>query len=322
MSALGLTDYPALALWQIALDGTVVAENLLGQDTGVGIIRYEGLGLPGQRTADQALPHDHGVVALGDFHAARSLVFELCITGAGDVAATRAADAWTQLRTLAGVWQARTADVVLELCMTDGSTYALSGRPRKFDADTAGLRLGVVSVAVEFVATDPRLYATTVETFSVVLDTATPAAGGLCLTDTPNGGGPAQVLCFTDTPNAGGPASVLCLSPRTAGLEAVNVRGNTPTYPYTTFFGPVTDPRIINETTNRTLSFVATVAASHTLAVDHKTRTVTLDGAPRPDLIGANADFWPLLPGLNNVRYLNSTSGATRSTGAYRVAWL
>lgn len=313
--------YPALALWQIALDGTVVGENLLGRETGVGITSYEGLGLPDQRTADQDLPFDHGVIALGDFHEARTLTFELCVHGSGCSPADRAADAWRQLRVLAGVWQARRDDVTLELCMTDGTTYVAVGRPRRFTEDLSGLRRGVVSVAAQFVATDPRLYAIDTSTVTLNYDVASGNAGGLCLIDTPNGGGAAQTLCLIDTPDGGGAADVLCAQPRTTGGGvAVNI-GNTDTYPVTTFYGPATNPQIINETTGRTLAFVVTLGAD-VLVVDHRTRVVTRNGVPAFSLVGAASDFWPLVPGNNVVQLIHAGAGAALATVVFRPAWL
>lgn len=319
---LGTIVYPTLALWQIALDGVVVAENLLGKDTGVGITSYEGLGLPDQRTADQDLPSDHGVVALGDFHMARTITFELCITGDGCTRAEKSADAWTQLRILTGVWQARQADVTLELCMTDGTTYVMLGRPRRFEADTDGLRVGSVMVAAQFLATDPRMYAVVTSGQTVVYDIASGQAGGLCLTDTPNGGGAAQVLCLTDTPDGGGAAQVLCAQPRTTGEMTVTNIGNTDTYPTTTFFGPVVNPQILNITTGRTLAFVATLILGDALEVNHRTRVIRLNGVPAPSLLGPNADFWPLIPGDNEIHFVHAGGTSATATINWRPAWL
>lgn len=322
MTDLGFTTFPALALWQIALDGDVIAENLLGRDTGVGIVDYTGLGLPAQRTADVALSSDHGVIALGDFHDARQLSFTLCIYGDGCTADERAADAWTRLRTLTGVWQARTADVTLELCMTDGTTYVMLGRPRRFDADTSGLRRGVVNVAAQFLATDPRLYAVEPSGANLIYDIASGQAGGLCLTDTTDGGGAAQVLCLTNTPDGGGAAQVLCAQPRTTGITSVDNVGNTDTYPITTFFGPVVDPQIINATTGRTLGFVATILSGHALQVDHRTRTITVDGVVTPTLLAPNADFWPLVPGVNEIHFVHAGGTSATASIVWRPAWL
>jgi hypothetical protein len=158
-------DVPPLSdMWQVMLDGRL----LFGRGSGIGISAYTGLGLPDQRTTDVALPSEHGVVALGDYYTARQLVFNLCINareladcGGGDASTDpAAAAAWDALRYIAGVWQARTTDVLLEMRMTTGQSYMLLGRPRKFDADTSLLRKGQLAVAAEFIATDPRMYAT------------------------------------------------------------------------------------------------------------------------------------------------------------------
>lgn len=321
MTDLGTTTFPMLDVWQIALDGVVVAENLLGKETGVGIVHYEGLGLPDQRTADQDLPSDHGVVALGDFHQPRTLTFVLGIAGAGCSRTERASDTWTQLRKLAGVWQARRQDVTLELCMTDGTTYVMMGRPRRFEADTDGLFLGYTEVPAQFLATDPRMYAVSTSLSTLVYD-ITGNAGGFCLTDTPDGGGAAQVLCLTNTPDGGGAATVQCLAPRTTGEAILTNVGNTDTFPITTFFGPATDPFVLNATTGRTLALHTTIPSGSVVTVDHRTRVIELDGVWTPSLLGPSADFWPLVVGDNLVKLLQAGAGNATATITWRPAWL
>jgi len=200
---------PLSDMWQVMLDGRL----LFGRGSGIGISAYTGLGLPDQRNSDVALPSEHGVVALGDYHTARQLVFNLCInarTLAGCDAATvgqsddpAAAEAWDVLRYIAGVWQARTTDVLLEMRMTTGQSYMLLGRPRKFDADTTLLRKGQLAIAAEFIATDPRLYSVTLGARTLQLASPDDASlASFCLqagTPVTPGGQPAQMVTPSGT---------------------------------------------------------------------------------------------------------------------------
>jgi Phage tail protein len=300
--------FPPLDLWQVAfptigLMPVVGSAEMIGRGTPIGIIEYDGLGLPDVRTSDVDLPQESGIVALGDFHSARSLTFVLCVSMADGGAA------WDLLRRLAGEWQARTANIPLQLCMTTGQTYVVTGRPRQFEADTSLLRLGKVTVTAVFVCTDPRLY-------DVVQDLATanlPAVGvgnnGLCL------GTGDVALCLSTGPNA------LCVPATLNGEITITNEGNTDTFPRVTFFGPADRPAITNQTTGRVVSLSGTLSASDQILVDMRRHTVEVNGTPHYDRL-VRADFWPLVPGENLVALSQFGTGATTAQIMWRNAWL
>jgi hypothetical protein len=365
---LPFSSQPGLAdVWQVRLDpapGDTAGGLLLGKGTPYGITGFEGLGLPDQRTADVAPPADHGVIALGDYHTARNVTIGIGINaaqscGSGD---DMAAQAWDQLRTVTGWWQARTQNVLLELRMTTGQTYLMVGRPRKCDADTSRLNRGIVTIAAQFTAVDPRLYDAEQRSIQITLrsedDTAT---DGLCLLNAAPG---SPILCFDvdfgpgtaatygaledldmtygeledtgltydqlptllDLGGGGGGGSGtagLCLPIVTNGNGIAFNCGNTDSAPRFDLYGDMIDPVIRNETTGRQIGLIGTFAAGvHFPSIDMRQRRVLLGTAERFDLLAPQADFFPLVPGNNELRLRHSGTTAAQMRVSWRCAWL
>lgn len=405
-----------LDLWQVKIDPQALAGYptsdagglLMGKGTDFQITGYDGLGLPGQRNVDVPLSDDHGVRALGDFYQGRTITLGVainhsitCSQGASGQAQA-ASDAFDDLRKLAGWWQARSADVVMELRWTNGQTYLVTGRPRNLAEDTTKLYRGIITVALSFLATDPRYYNVDQSSALAVLqatplslqapvsarlkaplkvilseandalvdleadldvvdefllqdvipgenvitptpdradaDTAanwieldlntieeylnapvtpppevvTPPPGGLCLTAGVAG---ITVLCV---PAVGG---FLCAPVVENGNGTAFNHGNTATLPKITLFGDYTNPQLINATTGRTIKFVGTFTGQ-VLTVDMGTREVSLDGTPRFDLLGSQADFWDLIPGANEIHLRQTATTEAQARIDWRDAWL
>lgn len=100
----------------------------------------------------------------------------------------------------------------------------------------------------------------------------------------------------------------------------VSVGGNRPTPVLFTITGPVTDPRILNETDSKTLSFSITLGALDTLVVDTVNRTVTFNGSVNRRDALLSADWFLLNPGNTFIRF-GGASGSGTLTVAYRNAW-
>lgn len=109
----------------------------------------------------------------------------------------------------------------------------------------------------------------------------------------------------------------------TADAVQVIVDGNRPTPPIITITGPVTDPRLISDTSNKEMFFSGLILGSgETLVVDMKNKTAKLDGVTnRRNTLVAPTWFY-LEPGINTLRFRAASSDpAAFATVRYRPAW-
>lgn len=113
-------------------------------------------------------------------------------------------------------------------------------------------------------------------------------------------------------------------------LGAVTVvnDGTAPTWPVLRLYGPVTDPRVENQTTGERLLFTGlSVAAGDWLEVDCRERTVLVNGLPGQSRLSrlsfVDSEFLTLQPGSNTLRYFPPVFAAgARLEVRYRSAWL
>jgi phage-related protein len=103
--------------------------------------------------------------------------------------------------------------------------------------------------------------------------------------------------------------------PAATGVNSASVLngGTEATYPIVRLFGPMSAPKIANETTGLALEFIGlTIAAGDYIEINLENRTVQLNG-----VAGANANrrsllttrgWWSLVPGYNIIRYSGSGS--------------
>lgn len=108
------------------------------------------------------------------------------------------------------------------------------------------------------------------------------------------------------------------------GAFAVN-SGTAPSFPRLRIDGPITNPRVLNNTTGEELRLIYDLAVAEWLEVDMKRRTVLLGGtANRYSAVEFPASvWWALQPGNNDIR-LNATaaSGGAQVTVYWRHAWI
>lgn len=97
--------------------------------------------------------------------------------------------------------------------------------------------------------------------------------------------------------------------------------GNRPTPAVITIPGPVTVPRIFNDTTGDVLEFNITLGAADFLVVDTYYRTVKLNGTASRRGVLTNPDWFDLTPGDNLIRYQANTEGNPNASISYRYAW-
>lgn len=109
------------------------------------------------------------------------------------------------------------------------------------------------------------------------------------------------------------------------GQLLVTNAGTSSTYPIVYINGPGNNPVISNFTTGQSLYLNYSLAAGEYLAVDMLNRTVYLNGtASRYGAVDfARSSWWPLLPGVNDLRIAFDTylSGSSLRVD-WRDAWL
>lgn len=97
----------------------------------------------------------------------------------------------------------------------------------------------------------------------------------------------------------------------TADEVIVTNTGNRPSPPILTIHGPVTNPRILNDTLSREMQFSIIVNSGETLVIDAKNKTVRLNGTTnRRNTLLAPTWFY-MAPGENSIRYRAESSDPT-----------
>jgi hypothetical protein len=183
------------------------------------------------------------------------------------------------------------------------------GRPERFlyvkplgvryDWDTMR-RLGQAAVQFSAFAEDPRIYELTAITAVINLGATVYTGFGFPF---------------------GFPFGFGGVSTTTDEVTVTN-SGNRPTPPLLTIAGPVTNPRILNDTLSKEMVFTITLLAGETLVVDPKNKTVRLNGVTnRRNTLQAPTWFY-LAVGANSIRYRAESSDPTSTlTITFRPAW-
>jgi hypothetical protein len=109
----------------------------------------------------------------------------------------------------------------------------------------------------------------------------------------------------------------------TTDQAVIDVDGNRPTPPVFTIFGPVTDPRILNDVTGQEMKFSGIVlGVTDTLVVDVKSRTVKLNGTTNRRNTLTAPTWFDLQPGQNVIRFRAGSSDPTADLQIdYYPAW-
>jgi tail protein len=159
-------------------------------------------------------------------------------------------------------------------------------------------RTGATDVQLMAQAEDPRIYSSDAFTFPINQGIAATTGIGFDLGFNMDFG---TVVAPTST-NAGNP-------------------GNRSTPWIINIPGPVTTPRIYNDTTGDVLEFQITLGATDYLTIDSYYRTVKLNGTASRRSSLTNPNWFFLQPGDNFLRYQADTSGNPAATITYRPAW-
>lgn len=158
-------------------------------------------------------------------------------------------------------------------------------------------RLGMTRIQFKMYAEDPRLYDNSLQSFQI-----------------PFGGEVGTGFGFNLGFNFGFGTTVL-----PNGLNVPN-QGNRPAPAILTVNGPVTNPRIINDTQSKTLEFAIVLGSLDFLTIDLANRTVVLNGSANRRNTMTTSQWFFLNPGDNFIRF-GGTTGTGTLTVSFRNAW-
>ncbi|MEV0382431.1 hypothetical protein [Nonomuraea sp. NPDC050643] len=130
---------------------------------------------------------------------------------------------------------------------------------------------------------------------------------------------------------------IACADPRRYSLDQYGITvplgsptglgnaGNVASHPLIRLEGPLTDPVLVNQTTDRTLELNITLGSGDLLVIDTNRGTITMDDESQmPSLTGGSApvqDF-VLAPGPNTILYTATSGGAEGADFFWRDAHL
>lgn len=103
----------------------------------------------------------------------------------------------------------------------------------------------------------------------------------------------------------------------------INNFGTSTVYPVITITGPLTQPEIVNITTNEYFTIGTTIASGSTAVIDTRAHTLVIDGVTSYSDIGTGSSWIHLQPG-NNEFFLTSQSNTDTgfATISYRVGYM
>ncbi len=264
-----------------------------GDGTLIEAASVEGFGLPDLRTADAARSGAHGSYVGADWSQGRSIIMQLEAFGA----TSTALEALLAPLFAAAVPSSTESPLAFKLPGQVDRFVNARCRRRSPVIDNA-YALGFARFAIEFYASDPRIYATTLTSLSATLPTV---SGGLAF--------PAAAPFVFGSSGSGG------------AIAATN--SGTFETPWTaTFNGPLVAPTLSHTGQGKTLAFTGTLAAGETLVLDSAAKTVLLNGtASRYSWLTAASQWFTIEPGSNPLAFAGA-SGTGSCTVTFRSAWI
>lgn len=181
--------------------------------------------------------------------------------------------------------------------VADGRVARIDAMVSRYAAPIAHEHYAYTStMAVEFVATDPRIYSDELETVDVA-------------SFTPSGG-----MTFNAT------FDLTFGSSGDVGIANLANDGNRGAPWVATILGPCLNPTLVHLGQGRTVALDGSLTAGQVLTLDSDARTVLIDGATRYNLL-SSAQWFDLEPGDNEVRFTVGDADASTATFTYRHAW-
>jgi hypothetical protein len=260
-------------------------------------------------------PYAHGSWVGAEWMDARVVPIRAIVNGATkDTPTTRAA-----IQDMAAAFNAVGATgEIAELhfrLLGDSEEYVLFGRPRGVEPDMSTIAIGYVYANTAFVAGDPRIYSAGLTT----AETGLPVQrGGMRIG--------AQLVSSVWRRGLRFPFRI----PGTTHGGEVDLEnlGTTATGMTVRIDGPVQEPRLILQQPDRTvqyISFELTLGEGQWLEVDTVRSRALLNGLLEANQRGSadwQMDPYPLLPGLNKLRFLAADYDPdARATAEFRSAW-
>lgn len=193
----------------------------------------------------------------------------------------------TNLATMAKAFQPRSGELQLVWQRPGQVKKYINARPRRRSFPTSyEMAHGLSAGTVELYAPDPTIYALAGKTASVVLAAGDPGASTVVATNA----------------------------------------GDWEVWPVLTVTGAGTNPRIANNTdSGKTVRIDVSMGAGDTLVINThpSSRTVTLNGTDRYDLVRSDNQWWRLLAGANTISFSRTgTAGAQTLTVAWNDGWI
>jgi Phage tail protein len=254
------------------------------------------LDLPDIRTSDANKLRRDGVWPGDDFAGAKSFVLSGHIDA--EMSASSGLDVLLNAFTSAMTHGKEDALTFWLPGIYGGQQRRILVRPRKRTLNIDEATRGWASWAVEFHASDPRIYEEAINQATSVLPTA--------------GGGLQFSLRF---PLVFGAVS-------TGGsIFAVN-NGTAPTPIWARIDGPCANPVLILANTGEYLAFNMSIQAGDWLEVDFANHTALLNGTSSRFSTITNQGWWLLLPGNNEIQFRASTQTSALLTVKWSSAWM
>ena len=263
------------------------------------LVQIDGIdGLPAIVQPDTVKGRDVGEYLGAYFPGGRDVVVDVEITSTSDAALRADIDALGSVTAPVSAVESPLAYLLPGMAQASRVIYC---RPA---ARAAIINLDYVfhkaTMTLKFHATDPRIYDGLIQ----VQSTGLPAGGG---------GVTWPAVWPISWGSAGG-----------SGTMNVTNSGTYATRPVVTIFGPVDNPTIENTTAGKHMTFALTLAATDTLTVDFRAKTVLLNGTG--NRIGArtpDSQWWELAPGTSLVSYrANTVSTGSIARITWQSAWI
>lgn len=280
----------------MALDYTITFAGLtIGNGTPFQLMNIDGIeNLPDIRVADSPRGGRDGEFSGLDLLAGRDITIDLVIFDSG------VGDYFTNIELFKAMSLKAASESIFTFQLPGRTSRQLMARARRRSLPVAQdyqFRYGAASV--QFHATDPRIYDSTLTQVSTSLPTS---SGGLSFAA-------AAPFVF----GSGGTGGSLA-APNIGTYEA----------PYVIVFtGPLVAPSLEHVAQGKKLDFAGgSLAAGETLVVDSLSRTALLNGtASRYSWLTSLSQWFTLAPGANGLRFAGA-SGAGSVQISYRSAWL
>ena len=180
----------------------------------------------------------------------------------------------------------------ITMTLTDGRSFTFQAEVSRFKAPNLGT--GAVEYLISLVAEDPLLYDPAQKNSGSIVRSA---GGGLIIP---------FVSPAVSTGSSGG-----------SGIATNAGNSNTPTI--LELVGPLTSPYVLNQTSGLYMQLNYTIPSGTTIKVDSSDNTIlTVGGGSEIDKKASGANFFPLVPGANNIVF---STGDSSDTGHLVLRW-